>query len=509
MIEIKQDLGIGLSEMKQELLFHNYDIVELDELAIVKLFNKHCDENSEIINIQDVVNNTDILVDTPDSWQKIGRFVEKSPRECYRISLADGKTLDGSGKHLIESNEGWIYIQDLKEGDQIITEDGLSKFTGIENLGVKKVYDFEVLHDNHRYWSNGISSHNTGKTFICLNICANAVKAGYFVFWCDTEGALGNDDMKKFNIDTTKVRYEPTKTVEKFKIFMGNILAMKEEALKNGQNPKFMVILDSMGMLNTEKEVNDLASNQSKSDMGIKAKQLRALFRAITLDMTGAKIPLIATNHTTIGGIGSYTGPTKESAGGDGPIFSFSNVLFFSKKVLNGSNDDLKASGGDAKTATGMLLRSRQKKSRSQLKIPINIHVSYQGGMNKFVGLEEYVTWDGCGIEKGKIMTPKEYEKQNKEGKVFMKKIENVDKSTGEITYTEEEAYFVPSPSGRFCVKHMGKSLPAARYLFTKEVFTQELLKHLDENVIKPTFQLPDKADDDAETYGFDEEDED
>lgn len=350
-----------------------------------------------------------------------------------------------------------------------------------------------------------VGDPETGKTFICLNIVYNAVKSGYYVIWCDTEGALGNDDMKKFKIDTTKVRYEPTKTVEQFKIMMGNVLQMKEDATKAGHELKLLIVLDSMGMLNTEKEVGDLADNKSKSDMGIKAKQLRALFRAITLDMTGAKIPLVVTNHTTIGGIGSYTGPTKESAGGDGPIFSFSNVLFFSKKVLNGGNDDLNKTA-DSKTATGMLLRSRQKKSRSQLKIPITMHVSYQGGMNPFVGLEEYVSWDACGIEKGKIMTPKEYEKQNKEGVSFMKKVENVDKSTGEITYADEEAYFVPSPSGRFCVKHLGKSLPAARYLFTAEVFTQEVLKELDEHVIKPTFQLPDKEDGAVEDYGFDED---
>lgn len=353
-----------------------------------------------------------------------------------------------------------------------------------------------------------VGDPETGKTFLCLNIVYNAVKSGYHVIWCDTEGALGDDDMKKFKIDTTKVRYEPTKTVEQFKIMMGNVIQMKEDATKAGQDVKLLVVLDSMGMLNTEKEVGDLADNKSKSDMGIKAKQLRALFRAITLDMTGAKIPLVVTNHTTIGGIGSYTGPTKESAGGDGPIFSFSNVVFFSKKILNGSNDEL--STGDAKTATGMLLTSRQKKSRAQLKIPITMHVSYQGGMNPYVGLEDYVTWDACGIEKGKIMTPKEYEKQNKDGVSFMKKVENVDRSTGEITYTEEEAYFVPSASGRFCVKHLGKSLPAARYLFTNEVFTQDVLRQLDDNVIKRTFQLPDKQEGEVENYGFeDEEDED
>lgn len=351
-----------------------------------------------------------------------------------------------------------------------------------------------------------VGDPETGKTFICLNIAHNAVKQGYHIFWCDTEGALEKEDIEKFKIDPTKLRYQPIKTVEQFKIFMGNLISMKKEweAANEGEKFKFLVVLDSLGMLNTEKEVGDLKDNKVTSDMGIKAKQLRALFRAITLDMTGEKIPLIATNHTTIGGIGSYTGPTKESAGGDGPIFSFSNVLFLSKKMLNGSNDDL-AQNADAKTATGILITSKQKKARKQLKIPITLHVSFRGGMNAFVGLEEYVSWEACGIERGKIMTPKEYDKSgSKNGVEFQKPVEQVDKSTGEVTYVYEPAWFVPSASGRWCVRHLGKSLPAARYLFSKEVFTLEVLKELDVNVIQPTFKLPEIETD--EDFLFDED---
>lgn len=344
-----------------------------------------------------------------------------------------------------------------------------------------------------------VGDPETGKTFICLNIAHNAAKQGYHVIWCDTEGALEKEDVEKFKIPTDNFRYQPIKTVEQFKIFMGNLIKMKEEAEKDTSEPiKFIVFLDSMGMLNTEKEVGDLQNNKVTSDMGIKAKQLRALFRAITLDMTGAKIPLVVTNHTTIGNIGSYTGPTKESAGGDGPVFAMSNVVFFSKKILR--------EGDDAKTATGMLLRSRQKKSRKQLKIPISMHVSYQGGMNPFVGLEDYVSWDACGIERGKIMVERDYKKQNKEGFEFTRQNEKVDKETGEITYEDEQVWFVPSATGRFCVKHMGRSLPAARYLFTKEVFTDEVLKALDENVIQKTFKIPDNVGADEEDFGLGDE---
>jgi phosphate starvation-inducible PhoH-like protein len=43
-------------------------------------------------------------------------------------------------------------------------------------IGMHPVYDLEVLHENHRYWSNGISSHNTGKTYISCAMALDMIK---------------------------------------------------------------------------------------------------------------------------------------------------------------------------------------------------------------------------------------------------------------------------------------------------------------------------------------------
>jgi hypothetical protein len=48
--------------------------------------------------------------------------------------------------------------------------------------------------------------------------------------------------------------------------------------------------------------------------------------------------------------------------------------------------------------------------------------------------------------------------------------------------------------STRWGVKHLGKTV-ASTELFTDKVFTMEVLKQLDENVIKDKFKLPDLAD--------------
>ena len=50
-------------------------------------------------------------------------------------------------------------------------------------------------------------------------------------------------------------------------------------------------------MLSTDKELADAMRGHNAADMGAKAKELRKLFRVITLDLTAAKIPLIYVNQ--------------------------------------------------------------------------------------------------------------------------------------------------------------------------------------------------------------------
>ena len=299
----------------------------------------------------------------------------------------------------------------------------------------------------------------TGKTFLCLNIVKQAQKLGYDVIYCDSEGALDDEQVKtKFKIDPLKMRYQPIKTVFQFKSFVSNLLQLVAKAkAETGVPPKILLIVDSLGMLTTDKEVNNAMEGKNASDMGLKAKELRSLFRTITLDLTGAKIPLVATNHTTTGGIGGYM-PTKESAGGDGPIFSMSNLLFLSKKALK-----------DGTTKTGIIVTSRPKKLRYTKPTDIDFHISFETGMNPYVGLEKYVSWDACGIQRGRL---------------------EVNKKTGELTFEPSETAL------RWCVKHLNKTV-SSKQLFTSEVFTEDVLRQLDEKVIKPTFLLPAMKEDD------------
>ena len=295
----------------------------------------------------------------------------------------------------------------------------------------------------------------TGKSFVCLNVAREAQKKGYDVIYCDTEGAIDKSSAIKFGIDANKVRYQPIKTVTEFQTFVANLLELVKKAKANGANPKILLILDSLGMLSTDKELRDAIEGKNAADMGAKAKELRKLFRVITLDLTAAKIPLVCTNHVYAGG--GYI-PTKESSGGDGPIFAMSVISFLSKAQLK---------EGNSTTKTGIIVTSNLKKSRFTIPEPVKFHISFLNGMNPYVGLQDFVSWEACGIGKGKF--------------------EEVKKAKG-----EKEMVFTPSDSAqaRWAIKHLGKTITSSQ-LFTSEVFTEEVLRQLDENVIKKHFILP------------------
>ena len=298
----------------------------------------------------------------------------------------------------------------------------------------------------------------TGKSFVCLNVVREAQKKGYDVVYCDTEGAIDKTGALKFGIDANRLRYQPIKTVSQFQTFVANLVDMVNKARAKGESPKILLILDSLGMLSTDKELADAMRGHNAADMGAKAKELRKLFRVITLDLTAAKIPLICTNHVYTGG--GFM-PTKESSGGDGPIFAMSVISFLSKAQLK---------EGSSTTKTGIVVTSNLKKSRFTVPEQVKFHISFANGMNPYVGLQDYVTWDSCGVERGKLE-----EVKGPDGKK-------------EIKFTANAS------STRWAVKHLGKTVTTSE-LFTAKVFTPEVLEDLDNKIIKNKFHLPELMD--------------
>lgn len=119
-------------------------------------------------------------IKTPSGFKLVGNLYKKTNKDCIKIKLSNGMELSGSVDHLVEvssntlnptaifeNNAYWVSLGNITEGEFVWTEDiQLVDIIEYEEIGVHNTYDLEVLDEERKYISNGIVSHNCGKTAI-------------------------------------------------------------------------------------------------------------------------------------------------------------------------------------------------------------------------------------------------------------------------------------------------------------------------------------------------------
>jgi len=338
----------------------------------------------------------------------------------------------------------------------------------------------------------------TGKTYIALSICRHGIKDNnYDVIYFDSEGSIDRDFVARLGVDTSHVRLQPVQTVEEFSHIAAQITTAFEAMLEKGERPpKTMVVLDSLGNLSSEKETEDTVEGTNKRDM-TKQQAIRKLFRVNGLKFAKLGIPFIINNHT-YDSMSMYS--PKEISGGGGVKYNASIILVLGKGKLDDADAEKKAKEQNVEAVkVGVTIYVTPFKQRFAKPIKVQLHIPFYKAPNPYVGLEKFVNWEVCGILRGKALTQKQYEKldpkkgENQKDCLPFDGFDLVPDEKGVIQKVPNGVKWVlPWATAKYLVcKHLGGQVPLIE-LFTEKVFTQEILKELDEKVIKPTFQLPD-----------------
>ena len=126
-----------------------------------------------------------------------------------------------------------------------------------------------------------------------------------------------------------------------------------------------------------------------------------------------------------------------------GPEYAASIVLFLGKAQLKDSSGE----------RSGIIVTAKPNKNRFAKPTNIKFHLDFSKGMNRYVGLEQYIDWEEIGITKGSI----------------------------------EKGVKIPKSTARnWICKHLDGTVPNKEF-FTEKVFTQEVLEKI-ELRIKPLF---------------------
>ena len=219
---------------------------------------------------------------------------------------------------------------------------------------------------------------STGKTFFALSVVRNflASNPNGGVIYFETESAISRDMIESRGIDSSRMVLFPVATIEEFRTQACRILDKYLKEPKDKRQP-MMFVLDSLGMLSTSKEMEDVANDKQVRDM-TKSQLIKGAFRVLTLKLGQASIPMIVTNHT-YDVIGSYI-PAKEMGGGTGLKYAASTIIYLGKKKEK-----------DGTELVGNIIKCEAKKSRlSKEGSKVETRLFFDDrGLDKYYGLLE------------------------------------------------------------------------------------------------------------------------
>ena len=247
-----------------------------------------------------------IYLSTPDGVQQVTEWFDKGVLDIVKVTTSSGSSTRCAVNHMLELADGhWSLASDLKVGMTVKTQlSDADPVIAVTECPAEECYDFTIDHPNHRYWGDGFSSHNSGKSFIASgNIIKSAQEQDIFTVLIDSENSLDQRWLVALGVDTSEDKLlrisasiidDVAKIIGDFvKDYKANYAELPKE-----DRPMVLFVIDSLGMLLSATDVNQFQSGDMKGDMGRKAKQLKALVTNC-LNMFGdLNIGLVATAHT-------------------------------------------------------------------------------------------------------------------------------------------------------------------------------------------------------------------
>ena len=217
---------------------------------------------------------------------------------------------------------------------------------------------------------------STGKTFFSLAVVKNFLDndPNAYCLYFDTESSITKSLLEDRGVDTSCLVVINVVTIEQFRSKALKAVDIYLKSKTEDRKP-CMFVLDSLGMLSTEKEIDDALNDKQVRDM-TKSQLVKGAFRMLTLKLGQANIPMIVTNHT-YDVIGAYV-PTKEMGGGSGLKYAASTIIYLSKKKEK-----------DGKDVIGNLIKAKTVKSRlSKENKDVTVRLFYDDrGLDRYYGL--------------------------------------------------------------------------------------------------------------------------
>jgi hypothetical protein len=137
------------------------------------------EKETSIAEIKTLLDNGyEVEVDSPDGYVPVNFFINKGMYEEYELLMMGGNKVSCNESHLFETTEGWISAKEMEQSNliyKLITNEGIKIGRVYKNNKQIPIVDININHPNHRYYTNGVSSHNTnvGKTLAMCHMASS------------------------------------------------------------------------------------------------------------------------------------------------------------------------------------------------------------------------------------------------------------------------------------------------------------------------------------------------
>ena len=268
----------------------------------------------------------EVEVDSPDGYVPVNFFINKGMYDEYVLKVDGYDPVKCNADHLFETSFGWMKASHLYEKYQtnhFITKNGYKLGSVFKTGNQIPIVDINVNHPNHRYYTNGVSSHNTGvgKSLFMCHVAASVLLQGKNVLYITLEMAeekiAERIDANLLNVaiqdlvDLPKSTFE-TRVTNLAKKTQGSLI-IKEYPTASAHSGHFKALLNELSLKKSFKPdiifidyLNICASSRYKGNSNINSY---SYIKAIAEELRGlaveSNVPIVSATQTTRGGFGS------------------------------------------------------------------------------------------------------------------------------------------------------------------------------------------------------------
>lgn len=231
---------------------------------------------------------------------------------------------------------------------------------------------------------------SVGKSYIGLQTAARAQKAGKHVVIFDSEGAIDREFGRNLGLDTSNTTYFPIRTIEDCR---NSIFKFLNFVIDNNMRGQFFILVDSLGNMISEGEMDKQSDGKTSVDMGTRARAMKSFLQTCINMSTTSNTTIVCTNHIYDNPGQMYPSIIRSMPGGKCVTYLPSTILQLS--AVNVKDDDDKRKIGEeasiggkglvGKAVTGLSVKNRICKPF----ITADMFISFQNGLSKYYGLLE------------------------------------------------------------------------------------------------------------------------